>query len=82
MQGIFAFYVAQYQPVTYGNDYQYPKWVEAIGICISLTSMLWIPVYAVYYIITTPGTLKEVKGDRFLVNQIILCAFEHGSVGG
>ncbi|XP_032781579.2 sodium- and chloride-dependent GABA transporter 1 [Daphnia magna] len=60
MAGVFLFYVIQYIPVTYGENYQYPWWAEAIGITISLSSMLWIPGYAVYYIVTTPGTLKEV----------------------
>lgn len=31
-----------------------------IGVAISLSSMLWIPGYAAYYIMTTPGTFKEV----------------------
>lgn len=58
MAGIFIFYVVQYIPVTYG-DYVYPAWAETIGIIISLSSMLWIPGYAVYYIMSTPGTWRE-----------------------
>lgn len=54
------FSIVQYTPVTYGLGYQYPTWAEALGICISLSSMLWIPLYAGYYIYTTPGTLREV----------------------
>jgi solute carrier family 6 GABA transporter-like protein 1 len=60
IQAIFVFSIVQYTPVTYGKGYQYPTWAEALGICISLSSMLWIPIYAVYYICTTPGTLREV----------------------
>jgi len=60
LKGVFFFYVIQYIPVTYGENYQYPWWAEVIGIIISLSSMLWIPGYAAYYIITTPGTLREV----------------------
>lgn len=60
MVAIFLFYVVQYEPVTYGNDYVYPSWAESFGICLSLSSMLWIPLYAVYYIISTPGTIKEI----------------------
>ena len=54
------FSIVQYTPVTYGNGYQYPDWAEILGICISLSSMLWIPLYTAYYIFTTPGTLREV----------------------
>ena len=46
--------------MTYGAGYVYPWWAEMIGIIISLSSMLWIPGYAVYYTMTTPGTLREV----------------------
>jgi solute carrier family 6 GABA transporter-like protein 1 len=60
LQGIFVFSIVQYTPVTYGLGYQYPTWAEALGICISLSSMLWIPLYAAYYIYITPGTLREV----------------------
>lgn len=60
MLSIFIFSIVQYVPVTYGNGYQYPKWAEVLGICISLSSMLWIPLYAVYYVLSTPGTLREV----------------------
>ncbi|XP_046448540.1 sodium- and chloride-dependent GABA transporter 1-like [Daphnia pulex] len=60
MLGIFVFSIVQYTPVTYGLGYQYPTWAEALGICISLSSMLWIPLYAAYYIYITPGTLREV----------------------
>lgn len=60
LQAIFVFSIVQYAPVTYGKGYQYPAWAEALGICISLSSMLWIPLYAAYYVYITPGTLKEV----------------------
>ena len=52
--------MVQYIPVTYG-DYVYPWWAECIGIIISLSSMLWIPGYAIYYMMTTPGTWREVS---------------------
>lgn len=36
-------------------------WAEVIGVCLSLSSMIWIPVYAIYYVVVTPGSIKEVK---------------------
>lgn len=45
----------------YGNHYTYPWWGEGLGITISLISMVWIPLYAVYYLMTEPGTLKQVR---------------------
>jgi Sodium:neurotransmitter symporter family len=59
-QSIFIFFIIQYEPIRYGT-YQYPTWAEAIGIFISLTSMVWIPAYAIYYVLATPGSIKDVS---------------------
>lgn len=59
MAFIFVFQCVQYKPLKYGNDYEYPTWAEIVGVCLSLSSMLWIPAYALYYIIVTPGSIKE-----------------------
>ena len=59
LQGIFLWSVVQYVPIRYGS-YEYPAWGEALGLLISSASMVWIPGYAVYYLLTTKGTLKEV----------------------
>ena len=60
MQSVFIFYIFSYEPVTYGTDYNYPKWAEYMGLCMSFASMVWVPLYAVYYVLTQPGTFKEV----------------------
>ena len=57
---MFVFYVISYEPVTYGTDYEYPKWAEGMGICMSLASMCWVPIYAIYYVSTQPGSFMEV----------------------
>ena len=59
MQFIFIFYFAKYEPITYGNSYDYPWWGEILGFMISGSSMIWVPAYALYFLLTTPGTLKE-----------------------
>ncbi|XP_003695202.1 sodium- and chloride-dependent GABA transporter 1 [Apis florea] len=59
MAFIFIFQCVQYKPLKYGNNYEYPTWAEVIGVCLSLSSMIWIPVYAVYYVVVTPGSIKE-----------------------
>jgi len=43
----------------YGKDYAYPQWGEMLGFMISLSSMVWVPGYFIYYLLTTPGTLME-----------------------
>ncbi|BES95385.1 transporter [Nesidiocoris tenuis] len=58
MLSIFVFNLIQYVPATYGS-YAYPPWAQHLGISISLTSMLWIPGYALFYFLTTPGTFQQ-----------------------
>ena len=41
------------------GDYHYPAWGEFVGFSISLSSMLWVPGYALYYLLTEEGTLSE-----------------------
>ena len=53
------FYVVSYQAVTYGKDYIYPAWAEGLGLCLSFSSMIWVPVYAIYYLATQPGTVLQ-----------------------
>jgi solute carrier family 6 GABA transporter-like protein 1 len=57
---VFGFYFIKYSPIKYGNDYEYPAWGEALGFLISLSSMIWVPGYAIYFMLTTPGTWREV----------------------
>ncbi|KDR11741.1 sodium- and chloride-dependent GABA transporter 2-like isoform X3 [Zootermopsis nevadensis] len=59
MVAIFIFYCVDYKPVTYGKSYKYPQWAEGLGFCMSFASMIWIPAYAIYYVLATPGTVKE-----------------------
>ena len=41
------------------DEYEYPKWAEVMGLLISCSSMIWVVIYALYFLITTPGTLLE-----------------------
>merc|ERR1719312_25859 len=56
---IFVFYFVRYSPITMGS-YHYPAWGEILGFCISLSSMLWVPGYAIYYVLSSNGTWSEV----------------------
>ena len=40
--------------------YHYPAWGEVLGFAISLSSMLWVPGYAIYYLLSTKGSWSEV----------------------
>merc|ERR1712032_1073965 len=59
MFAVFIFYCISYSPVTYGHDYVYPGWAEILGLLMSFSSMIWVPGYAIYYVLTQPGTIME-----------------------
>jgi len=59
MFSVFMFYVVSYQAVTYGKDYVYPPWAEGLGLCLSFSSMIWVPAYAIYYLVTQPGSMLQ-----------------------
>lgn len=41
--------------------YTYPQWSVGVGWFIRMTSMICIPLYIIYLIATTPGTIKQVR---------------------
>ncbi|CAG2108127.1 unnamed protein product [Medioppia subpectinata] len=56
--GVFIFSLVQYKPLKY-MDYEYPWWGQMIGWFLALSSMLCIPVYAIYIYFNTPGDFSE-----------------------
>lgn len=61
-QFILVFTVIQYRPISY-NDYVYPTWAISIGFLMALSSVICIPIYAIYKVCCSEGdTLLEV-GD-------------------
>lgn len=55
---IFVEQCMEYTALRYG-DYNYPLWANVVGLGISFSSMLWVPVYAVYYVFTEPNSIIE-----------------------
>uniref|UniRef100_A0AAQ4PZV1 Transporter n=1 Tax=Gasterosteus aculeatus aculeatus TaxID=481459 RepID=A0AAQ4PZV1_GASAC len=45
-------------------DYKYPDWSITVGYIIGLSSFIWIPIYMVYKLVWTPGSLKQVSGTE------------------
>ena len=62
-QGIFIFSWVQFRVLTYNKTYEYPMWAQAIGLCMAFSSMLCIPLCAAVRLMTTPGTLRQVRCD-------------------
>ncbi|XP_015210793.1 sodium- and chloride-dependent glycine transporter 1 isoform X1 [Lepisosteus oculatus] len=59
---ILVFTVIQYKPITY-NNYIYPGWSLVIGFLMALSSVICIPIYAIYKISKSEGTtfLERLK---------------------
>ncbi|EMP34180.1 Sodium- and chloride-dependent glycine transporter 1 [Chelonia mydas] len=53
-QFILVFTVIQYRPIAY-NTYVYPTWAVSIGFLMALSSVLCIPLYAVYKLCRADG---------------------------
>lgn len=62
-QFILVFTVIQYRPISY-NEYVYPTWAISIGFLMALSSVICIPIYAIYKVCRSEGdTLLEVGGQ-------------------
>lgn len=56
--GVFLFHVVQYEPLVYVN-YRYPWWGEMIGWFMTLSSIVPVPLYAIYKFLSVDGTFRE-----------------------
>ncbi|XP_012670425.2 solute carrier family 6 member 22, tandem duplicate 2 [Clupea harengus] len=54
-----VFSIVKYTPLQFNNTYEYPWWGYAIGGLFTLSSTLVVPLWMVYAICTTPGTMRE-----------------------
>ncbi|XP_042631733.1 sodium- and chloride-dependent glycine transporter 1-like isoform X1 [Cyprinus carpio] len=61
---ILIFTVIQYKPITY-NDYVYPSWSLIIGFAMALSSVICIPIYALFKIAVSEGStfLERLKNS-------------------
>jgi hypothetical protein len=66
--GVWIFSLVSYSRAKYG-DYEFPLWGELVGWALALSSILCIPVYAIYYLITSKEVTKQ------LTNKDLNCVF-------
>uniref|UniRef100_A0A4W3IRB6 Transporter n=1 Tax=Callorhinchus milii TaxID=7868 RepID=A0A4W3IRB6_CALMI len=58
---ILIFTVVQYKPISY-NDYVFPSWALIIGFLMAMSSVICIPIYAIWKICMSEGdTFWEVS---------------------
>uniref|UniRef100_A0A672PD30 Sodium- and chloride-dependent GABA transporter 2-like n=1 Tax=Sinocyclocheilus grahami TaxID=75366 RepID=A0A672PD30_SINGR len=58
--GTFVFSLVKFTPLKFNNTFEYPWWGYAVGWWFTLSSTLMVPIWMIYVIIITPGTLKQV----------------------
>ncbi|XP_071374686.1 sodium- and chloride-dependent GABA transporter 2-like [Centroberyx affinis] len=56
---ILLFSLVKFTPLKYNNTYQYPWWGYAIGIVLALSSALLVPLWFLYSMTVTSGTLRQ-----------------------
>lgn len=52
-----------YEDLTYNRDYKYPAWALKFGWFLSISSIICIPIYAVYRFIVVGGSFNEVSNN-------------------
>ncbi|XP_073809157.1 solute carrier family 6 member 22, tandem duplicate 2 isoform X5 [Danio rerio] len=57
--GTFIFSLVQYTPLKFNNEYEYPWWGYAIGGFFTLSSTLLVPLWMIYLVGTTPGSMRQ-----------------------
>ncbi|NXR76074.1 S6A12 protein, partial [Pycnonotus jocosus] len=57
--GVFLFSLIKYTPLKYNNSYEYPPWGYVLGWLMALSSMVCIPLYAIFILLKTKGPLKQ-----------------------
>ncbi|XP_032369676.1 sodium- and chloride-dependent GABA transporter 2 isoform X2 [Etheostoma spectabile] len=57
--GTFVFSLIKYTPLKFNNTVEYPWWGYALGWWFTLSSTLMVPLFMMYKVSTTPGTLQQ-----------------------
>uniref|UniRef100_A0A4W4ENF1 Transporter n=1 Tax=Electrophorus electricus TaxID=8005 RepID=A0A4W4ENF1_ELEEL len=70
-QGTFVFSLVKYTPLKFNNTYEYPWWGYAIGGFFTLSSTLIIPLWMVYKISNTSGSMRQSKSCAPLLQTCI-----------
>lgn len=61
---IIVYGLLGYEPLSY-EGYTYPAWANILGWAIAGSSVLMIPIVAIYKILTTPGSCYRVSERNF-----------------
>lgn len=54
-------YVIDYQHIKMNDSYVYPDWAYALGVAMTLSSVVMVPLWAAGQMVWTVGTCREVS---------------------
>lgn len=57
--GLFIMSIVYHKALTYSKTYYYPSWSVAIAWLLAMSSMLWIPGYAIFRFVVAKGNWRE-----------------------
>ena len=74
-QIMFGLCIYSYSELRYNRTYIYPDWAIGCGWALACSSVIMIPVVAAYRLLTTPGTLAQVRHPPyvFLIEYVDSC---------
>ncbi|KAM6980457.1 solute carrier family 6 member 22, tandem duplicate 1 isoform 1-T1 [Aplochiton taeniatus] len=55
----FVFSIVKHTPLKFNNTFEYPWWGYAIGWWFTLSSTLLVPLWMLYILCVTPGSLRQ-----------------------
>uniref|UniRef100_A0AAR2KHI2 Transporter n=1 Tax=Pygocentrus nattereri TaxID=42514 RepID=A0AAR2KHI2_PYGNA len=58
--GTFIFSLVKFTPLKFNNTFEYPWWGYAIGWWFTLSSTLMVPLWMIYALLRSRGSLKQV----------------------
>lgn len=70
-QGAFISSLVWYTPLVYNHWYIYPTWAIVLGWILALSSILLVPGFAVYMLVTSTGSLKQVGEPNIQLSILI-----------
>lgn len=71
-QGVLILSLINFTPLKL-DSYQYPGWAYTLGIFLSVSSLLPLPVWEIYILTVAPGTPNQVKPALMTPQVLVSC---------
>lgn len=71
---IIVYGLLGYEPLSY-EGYTYPTWANILGWAIAGSSVIMIPIVAIYKLLTTPGTCYRVSNNDIRYFDVLILYF-------